>query len=326
LPFKRSLNDRIDYFQTKCYRNILKIQVAFYSQVSNKEVLDRVSEILYQELGKTQRMSRKIADKATTLLGHIMRRDLNDHSRKVAIDAEFKRVERSKRRVGRPRFYWLNNTMTRAHKLLLKQRRWPKEEFDIKNAAQRKRVAEAAVNREHPFDKKRKQNKWKGGDAGHKNKHKANNAKQKQKQRRSNGGKQRQRNWRGDHKKTNADDKAWNERSEQDQERKEREKDKEKGEGNDRNKSRQPEVNRERRDLELLKRNTMAWHKTLNIEFTLDTNAAKKAYRKEAILKHPDKGGSKEEFQKLLDHYEKYTAAIQNFLRKFPAASGVRVH
>ena len=125
LPFTRSLNDKIDYFQTKYYRNILKIQAAFYSQDSNKEVLDRVPEILYQELGKIQRMSRKIADKATTLLGHIMRSDLNDHSRKAAIDAEFKRVERSKRRVGRPRFYKLNNTMTRAHKLLLKQRRWP---------------------------------------------------------------------------------------------------------------------------------------------------------------------------------------------------------
>jgi hypothetical protein len=70
----------------------------------------------------------------------------------------------------------------------------------------------------------------------------------------------------------------------------------------------------------------MAWHKTLNIEFTLDTGAAKKTYRKEAILKHPDKGGSKEEFQKLLDHYGQYAATIQNFLRKFPAASGVRVH
>ena len=37
--------------------------------------------------------------------------------------------------------------------------------------------------------------------------------------RRSNGGKQRQRNWRGDHKKTNADDKTGNGRSEQDQTR-----------------------------------------------------------------------------------------------------------
>ena len=49
LPFTKSLNERVDYFQPKCYRNILKIQVAYYSQVSNKEVLNRVSEIQYQE-------------------------------------------------------------------------------------------------------------------------------------------------------------------------------------------------------------------------------------------------------------------------------------
>ena len=43
VPFTKELNGRIDYFQAKCYRNILRIKAAYYSQASNKEELNQVS-------------------------------------------------------------------------------------------------------------------------------------------------------------------------------------------------------------------------------------------------------------------------------------------
>ena len=82
----------------------MKIQAAFYSQVTNKEVLDNVSIILYGGPAKVQPMSRIISDRAITLLGHVIRSPEKDYMRRVAIDAEFKPVESDRRRVGRPRF------------------------------------------------------------------------------------------------------------------------------------------------------------------------------------------------------------------------------
>ena len=142
IPFTKELEGRADYFQAKCFRNILKIQAAYYSRVSNKEVLDAVSMYFYDKPGKISPMSRQISDKAVTLLGHILRSKPSDHSRCIAIDAEYKRVERTKRRVGRPRFYWLQNTMKRAYKLILKSRKGDKVDFDMNNYQHRKLVAE----------------------------------------------------------------------------------------------------------------------------------------------------------------------------------------
>ena len=66
---------------------------------------------MYGEPKRMQPMSRQLADKAITLLGHVIRSRIKDRSRRVGIDAEFKRVERSKRRVGRPRFFWLQSAV-----------------------------------------------------------------------------------------------------------------------------------------------------------------------------------------------------------------------
>merc|ERR1712110_889653 len=57
---------------------------------------------------------------------------------------------------GRPRFYWLNNTMSRAYKFVLKNKGKAAEPFNIKLKSQREMIAQAALDREHPFDKKHK--------------------------------------------------------------------------------------------------------------------------------------------------------------------------
>ena len=75
---------------------------------------------------------------------------------KIAIDAEYKRVEREKKRVGRPRFFWLRTTMSRSDKLRRKQKGDTKQEFDIRIKEHREYVAEAAISREYPFHHKTK--------------------------------------------------------------------------------------------------------------------------------------------------------------------------
>jgi hypothetical protein len=95
----------------------------------------------------------------------------------IAIDAEYKRVERLKSRVGRPRIFWLQTTMARAHKL---RRSFAKEmqvDFNIPNKQQREYVANAALSREYPFDKDKKDEKT--SNKGKSRKNKGTNARQK---------------------------------------------------------------------------------------------------------------------------------------------------
>ena len=94
IPLTKVLESRVDYFQARCLRNILKKHDAHYSHASNKEVLGRVSEFVSEEPGKTLAASRQIGNRSVTLSGHVIRCDSEDPMRRVAIDAEFKRVEK----------------------------------------------------------------------------------------------------------------------------------------------------------------------------------------------------------------------------------------
>jgi hypothetical protein len=156
--FIQALKERVDYFQTKGLRQILRIKAAYYPKFSNQEVLDQASRIRYGELGKVKPVSKIILDRAIALLGHIIRSDETDHMRKIAIDAEYKRVERAKKRVGRPRFYWLQETMKRAYRLIRKKCGTRKKRFNIHSEKKRERVADAANERAFPFDKRNKRN------------------------------------------------------------------------------------------------------------------------------------------------------------------------
>ena len=59
-------------------------------------------------------------------------------------------------------------------------------------------------------------------------------------------------------------------------------------------------------------------------EFTLNIALIKKAYRKKALLCHPDKGGNPEQFKALTNATEKIVKAVSNFLLIFPEA-GVNI-
>ena len=76
---------------------------------------------------------------------HIRRADPDDHMRRVVIDAELK-IERNKRRVGRPRFFWLQNTMKRAHKLVRKTNGRGKVQLDIETVCTVKKLPKQQQN------------------------------------------------------------------------------------------------------------------------------------------------------------------------------------
>ena len=337
LPFTKSLESRLNYFQAKYYRNIMKVQAAYYSKVSNKEMLDSVSVILHGEAGKVQPMSRIISDRAVTLLGHVFRSNEDDHMRKVAIDAEFKRVEREKRRVGRPRFYWLCNTMSRAHRLWCKNKGAEKVDFDIKNADQRREIAEAAQNREHPFDKKHKTRRFrtkhkkkKRNDGNSTATPRGSKAKRRTQQKDNKNGKRN----RGHHRRAQTG--SWNgsagRNDGQDQRR---------GQGDNghdqrgrqqywhdnlpgsssshnNNNRTQNDSARKLRDLGHLKENLRNNFQTLNCDFTTDEKKLKTTFRKEALRRHPDKGGNTADFQRLNNDYEKIMVVVTAFKRKYP--------
>ena len=130
----------------------MKVKAAFYSRVSNKALLEEASTILYGEAQKLRPFS-------AAILGHVIRAKGNDQMMIIAIDAQYKRVERAKRRVGRPRFFWLQTTMSRATKLRRKFQRDVPVEFDIRIKAHQEYVASAALQREYPFHQKTKKRK-----------------------------------------------------------------------------------------------------------------------------------------------------------------------
>jgi curved DNA-binding protein CbpA len=53
-------------------------------------------------------------------------------------------------------------------------------------------------------------------------------------------------------------------------------------------------------------------------EFTTDTTSIKRAYRKKALILHPDKGGDAEQFKKLGNSLNKIITAIGTYLQIFP--------
>ena len=93
----------------------MKVQTAFYLRVSNKTLLGDASTMLYGDPRKLRHHSKIVSDRAITLSGHVIRAN-DDQMKMIAIDAENKRVEGWKRKLGTPRFFWLQTTMARAHR------------------------------------------------------------------------------------------------------------------------------------------------------------------------------------------------------------------
>merc|ERR1711953_692022 len=154
----QSLKQRINYFYTKAIRNILRIPAAFMSRISNDKVIDIANNILHGEEHKDRYMiaSNMIKMRAVGFLGHIAREAQQwGHVARVTVNAYLSRFSYDHRRVGRPRFSWINTTMEKAHRLIYKRAGETPPDFDIGNQSHRQKIHEKANAREFTFNKKK---------------------------------------------------------------------------------------------------------------------------------------------------------------------------
>ena len=102
LALKNSDFKHLDYIHVRCLRRILGITVAFYSRISNAEVLRRAG---------AECLEAYIRRKQLALLGHLLRRDPDHPDRLVCFepntDLQPRMPAGTRRRRGRPRLTWV---------------------------------------------------------------------------------------------------------------------------------------------------------------------------------------------------------------------------
>ena len=125
-----SAMNKLDSFHYKGLRRILKIDHAYFSRVSNEQIIEKANIIANKGsnlnitwnhfLGqnksakvKIRPISELIKKRQETLLGHIIRTDEDDPMRTVTLNSEGTRLTKTKKRVGRPRENWTYETANR---------------------------------------------------------------------------------------------------------------------------------------------------------------------------------------------------------------------
>ena len=102
LALKKSDFKHLDYIHVRCLRRILGIKAAFYSRISNAEVLRRAG---------AECLEAYIRRKQLALLGHLLRRDPDHPDRLVCFepntDLQPRMPAGTRRRRGRPRLTWV---------------------------------------------------------------------------------------------------------------------------------------------------------------------------------------------------------------------------
>ena len=90
---------RVDGFQARCLRQILRIAPAYYSRVSNKTVLDRAQQTSLTDMLQSQR---------ARYMTELFLRPPDDPFRNIIFktDGSIREIS-GKRRVGRPRMRWI---------------------------------------------------------------------------------------------------------------------------------------------------------------------------------------------------------------------------
>ena len=152
-----SLKTRLNAFQIRGLRHILKIEHAYWSRTSNDEIIATANMLISkstQELEwnefivcrdtknmKIQMISDMLEDWKIRLLGLIMRSSSEDPLYKVTFNDEGKRLQYDKKRVGRPRNHWTEFAMSRAYEHIYA------EDYDANDELQRLMLFSAALEK-----------------------------------------------------------------------------------------------------------------------------------------------------------------------------------
>ena len=89
-------------------------------------------ELYGEDCKRYLKVSERLQYRAATLLGHLIREPNEwDHAKKATLTTKLKRVQKKYKRVGRPRFHWLQQTMEFAFNKHRKKRNKKKKVFDM---------------------------------------------------------------------------------------------------------------------------------------------------------------------------------------------------
>ena len=126
--------NRLDAFQMRGFRYILKIDHSYYSRVSNQEIYDKINiiynkgtdlNITWQEFiaankfdnpKKLTKLSDYVMNQQKRTLGHVIRipDENNDPMKTVTIDSDIQMPGVYFKRVARPRYGWVKEKLPLA--------------------------------------------------------------------------------------------------------------------------------------------------------------------------------------------------------------------
>ena len=150
---------RLDAFQMRGLRYILKIEHSYYSRISNEEVYDKINIILnkgtdiditWQEFITANRFDKpkqivKLSDyvmnQQNKLLGHVIRADPLDPMKQRTINNDLQIPGIYKRRVGRPRLSWVSENCKWIYKKQFQ------EDYDQNNPEHVQKLTKEAKDR-----------------------------------------------------------------------------------------------------------------------------------------------------------------------------------
>jgi len=159
LQMTPTMLNRLDAFQMRGLRYILKIEHSYYSRISNQEVFDKINIILnkgtdinipWQEFITANRFDKpkyvvKLSDyvmnQQNTLLGHVIRADPLDPMRQPTINNDLQVPGVFKKRVGRPRLNWVYENCKWVYKKQFN------EDYDCNNPEHIEKLRNEALER-----------------------------------------------------------------------------------------------------------------------------------------------------------------------------------
>ena len=156
-----SMLNRLDAFQMRGFRYILKIEHSYYSRVSNQEIYDKINiiynkgtdiNITWQEFiaanhfdhpKKLVKLSEYAMNQQNRILGHVIRTPKIDQDpmKTVTMDENLQMPGVHIKRVGRPRYSWVKENCRWIYE------KETHEEYDPKNQAHDELVKNLATAR-----------------------------------------------------------------------------------------------------------------------------------------------------------------------------------
>ena len=131
IPLSKADANKIDAFQMRGVRKILKVKHPYWSRI-NKKLLEMANYKLGNEQDKSclTKLSSRLIERQIVLFAHTIRLEDQDPFKRIAIDEAGNRVRSDFRRTGRPRTKWYDATRNHAIKKFIKEGHLPRDKVN----------------------------------------------------------------------------------------------------------------------------------------------------------------------------------------------------